>query len=142
MSSSMTSQDFDALLLDGPRKSIQGLGPSVTSLAELTDVNIIEPLVEGQILKLVSGKWTNVDPQLLSNNIIEGTAVRDGTGYTTTFVIAHGFGSTPSTVFIEGNSQDAEDNFTWSVNATNITIEYAFPPPAGTGNVSFYYRVS
>jgi hypothetical protein len=138
-----TSTDFEVLRIfrDG-QSGLGSSGPSITTLSELTDVNIIEPLNEGQILKLVNGKWTNVDPQLLSNNIVEGQVARSGTGYTTTYVIPHGFGSIPSTVFIEGNSQDAEDNFSWSVDATNITINYAFPPPAGTNNLIFYFRVS
>jgi hypothetical protein len=140
----MSSSDFDSVRLSlTPSYSQLMAGTSnVVKLSDLSDVQITDPLLEGQILKLINGKWTNVDPQLLTNNIIEGIVERSGTGYTTTFVIPHGFGSIPSTVFIEGNSQDAEDNFTWSVDATNITIEYVIAPPAGTNNLSFYYRVS
>jgi len=139
----MNSTDFEVLSLDGPTRYPKSLS-SVTTVSNLADVNIIDPLVDGQVLQLVNGKWTNVDPSSLASGsaVIQGFATANGTGFTTVFAIAHGFGSTPSTVFIEGNSQDAEDNFTWSVDATNITVTYAFPPPAGTNNLSFYYRVS
>ena len=138
-----TSSDFDVLRIDA-KPVTQSLGPSITSIADLTDVQINPPLLDGQILKFIAatGKWTNVDPQLLTNDFIEGYADFSGTSYTTTFQIAHGFGSTPTHYIVDPQTPEADDDFTVTVDNIHLTIEYAFPPPTGTNNLSFYYRVS
>lgn len=139
----MSSSDFDVLRADsGSRTAVQSLGPSITNLADLADVQINEPVLEGQILKLISGKWTNVDPQLASNDFIEGYYSASGTSYTTTFQIPHGFGATPTHYIVDPQSPEADDDFTITVDSIHLTIEYAFPPPQGTNNIMFYYRVS
>jgi hypothetical protein len=138
-----TSTDFDVLRIDA-KPVTQSLGPSITSIADLTDVQINPPLLDGQILKFIAatGKWTNVDPQLLTNDFIEGYADFSGTSYTTTFQIAHGFGSTPTHYIVDPQTPEADDDFTITVDNIHITLEYTFPPPQGTNNLSFYYRVS
>jgi len=138
-----TSTDFDVLRIDA-KPVTQSLGPSITSIADLTDVQINPPLLDGQILKFIAatGKWTNVDPQLLTNDFIEGYADFSGTSYTTTFQIAHGFGSTPTHYIVDPQTPEADDDFTISVDNIHLTLEYTFPPPQGTNNLSFYYRVS
>lgn len=139
----MTSADFDVLRIDsGVKVTQQSLGPSITSIAELTDVQINDPLLEGQILKLVNGKWTNVDPQLISNDFIEGYSTMSGTSYTTTFQIPHGFGTTPTHWIVDPQSPEAQDDYVVTADDVHLTIEYAFPPPSGENNLSFYYRVS
>lgn len=139
----MSSQDYDVLGIDSKvRVPIQSLSP--TTLADLTDVQINEPLLDGQILQYIAatGKWTNVDPQIANNDFIEGYTTRSGDGVTTTFTIPHGFGTTPAHILVDPQSPEAEDDFIRTVDDTYITLEYAFPPPLGTDNLSFYYRVS
>jgi hypothetical protein len=140
---SMSSADFDGLLIE-KKSGALSLGPSVTSLSELVDVQINDPIQDGQILKYIeaTGKWTNVDPQLLTNTFVEGYVTRSGTGYTDTYVIPHGFGSSPTHVTVDPQSPEANDDYTITWDAVNITLTYAFPPPEGTDNLLFYYRVS
>jgi hypothetical protein len=139
-----TSSDFDVLRIDGGSSKPLSLGPSVTSLSELTDVQINEPVLDGQILKYIAstGKWTNVDPSLISQDYVEGYYSASGNSYTTTFVIPHGFGATPTTVLVDAQSPEANEDYTITYDSVNITLEYSFPPPQGTNNLSFYYRVS
>lgn len=141
----MSSQDFDVLRIDSAGGvKVQNLGPTITSLSQLTDVQINEPITDGQILKFIesTGKWTNVDPQLLTNDFIEGYQTFSGTSFTTIFQIAHGFGATPTHWIVDPQTPEAQDDFTVTADGIHLNIEYAFPPPAGTNNLMFYYRVS
>ena len=139
----MSSADFDVLRIDTGVK-VQSLGPSATRLSDLTDVQIIEPITDGQILKYIeaTGKWTNVDPQLSTNNFIEGDQTFSGTSYTTVFQISHGFGSAPTHWIVDPQSPEAQDDFTVTADSVHLTLTYEFPPPQGTNNLMFYYRVS
>lgn len=137
---SFTSSDFDVLRIERPLR----LAGGASSLPELSDV-AISGLQDGQVLKYIAatGKWTNVDIQAVVSDVVEGTATKQGTGYTTVFQIAHGFGATPTNVFIQGTTPEANEDFTISTDDTYITIEYSFPPPdTGTNNLQFYFRVS
>jgi len=140
----MSSTDFDVLRIFDSGSSRQALGPSATKLSDLVDVQINEPITDGQILKFIeaTGKWTNVDPQLLTNDFIEGYTSFSGTSYSTVFQIAHGFGSTPTHWIVDPQSPDAQDDFTITADSINLTLTYEFPPPQGTNNLLFYYRVS
>jgi hypothetical protein len=142
----ITSQDFGVLRIDsfGSGSGAQSLGPTITSIADLTDVQINEPLLDGQILKYIAatGKWTNVDPQLLTNDFVEGYVDQSGTSYTTVFIIPHGFGSQPEHVIVDPQTPEADEDFSIAVDSVNITLTYEFPPPQGTNNLRFYYRVS
>lgn len=144
MPNAMTSQDFPNLFISVGQSLGVSSSNNITKLADLEDIQLILPVTDGQILKYIDAtkKWTNVDPQLISSTEIAGIALRSGDGVNTTFLVPHGFGKVPTTTFVEGNSADAEDDFDYSVDDTNITITYYFPPPAGTNNLSFYYRVS
>ena len=139
----ITSQDYSALQIFGSGEP-QSLGPTITSISQLSDVQINEPLLDGQILKYIAstGKWTNVDPQLLTNDFVEGYVDQSGTSYTTVFVIPHGFGSTPTHVIVDPQTPEADEDFNIAVDSVNITLTYEFPPPQGTSNLRFYYRVS
>lgn len=140
-----SSSDFDSLVFDTTRRGVGLAGPSITSISELTDVQINDPLEDGQVLKFIAatGKWTNVDPQLLTNTFVEGYVSRSGTGYTTVFVIPHGFGSTPTHAIVDPQTPEADEDFTIVLDSVNITVTYEFPPPnTGTNNLYFYYRVS
>jgi hypothetical protein len=140
----MSSADFDDLRVFLGKS--RGLTTTdLQSISQLTDVQINEPLLDGQILKYneASGKWTNVDPQLTTNTFVEGYNTQSCDGTTTTFMIPHGFGSTPTNVVVDPQSPEALDDFTiLSKDGVNITLEYSFPPPLGTDNLLFYYRVS
>lgn len=140
----MSSSDFDVLRIDSGGVKVQSLGPSITNLSDLADVQINPPLLDGQILKFIisTGKWTNVDPQLLTNDFIEGYTTFSGTSYTTVFQIAHGFGATPAHWIVDPQSPEAQDDFTITADSVHLTLTYEFPPPQGTDNLLFYYRVS
>jgi hypothetical protein len=138
---SITSMDFDELRFDSKKPAIS-LGPTITSIQDLQDVQINEPLLDGQVLKLVNGKWTNVDPQLLTNNFVEGYTKLSGNAYSTIFQIPHGFGATPTHVTVDPQSPEADEDFTITVDNVYITLTYNFPPPSGTNNLNYYYRVS
>lgn len=139
---SFTATDFEVLRLEKRAPIQQITGPTITSIAELSDVSITDPQ-EGQVLKLVNGKWTNVDIQAVVSNVVEGTYLAQGTGYTTVFSIPHGFGQQPTNVFIQGTTPEANEDFTISKDETYITITYNFPPPnTGVNNLSYYFRVS
>lgn len=143
--SSTTSSDFGPLMLDSlGRHVIQSIGANTLTIDQLADVHIVPPLLNGQILQwdATNSWWTNVDISLATSGWIENTISLSGTGAQTSFTIPHGFTGTPTKVFIEGNSIDANDDFSWSVDTNNITITYTFPPPSGTNNLLFYYRVS
>lgn len=140
---SLSSADFDILHIE-KRAPIQLLPPSASKLSELKDVELID-LQDGQVLKYIAEtqKWKNVDIQAVVSNVVEGTTVKQGTGYSTVFQIAHGFGSTPTNVFIEGTSPEANEDFVMTWDDTFITITYEFPPPnTGTNNLTYYFRVS
>lgn len=72
----------------------------------------------------------------------KGTATKSGTASATTFTIAHGLGSTPTWYQASPGSTDADDDFWVTVDATNITINYAFAPPSGTNNLSYIWRAA
>lgn len=70
-----------------------------------------------------------------------GTATANGNASTAVFTIAHGLGMTPSYISVQGTSVDTDDDFYFSADATNITVTFAFPPPTGTSNLTFIWRV-
>ena len=69
-----------------------------------------------------------------------GKATFSGDGTTTTFTIAHGLVSTPSSVRVTPCSADASGDFYVTADATNITVTYGTAPPSGTDNVCLYWE--
>jgi hypothetical protein len=74
--------------------------------------------------------------------VSKGVKSLSGDGNTKVFTFTHGVSPTPTTAFIQANSNDARGNYIVSVDSTNITVTYAFPPPSGSGNISLYWIVS
>ena len=74
--------------------------------------------------------WINIQ----KSGTVYGTSTRSGDSSTKTFTIAHGLPSTPSGVLVEANSTDAVGDFTWTFDATNITITYQIAPPSTTSS--------
>ena len=72
---------------------------------------------------------------------IESTSVQSGDASTTVFNIAHGLGVVPKWAAAIGTSSDADSDFSYTYDATNIVITYPFPPPTGSSNLTFHYRV-
>ena len=64
-----------------------------------------------------------------------GTATFSGDGTTTTFTIAHGLVSTPTTYYVEAASADAAGDKYVTADDTNLTVTFATAPPSGTDNV-------
>jgi hypothetical protein len=90
-----------------------------------------------QILAVNSGAtdiaWTSL------NSERTGTATASGNGSAVTFTIAHGLGSVPYMALIQCSSHALD--FTYTYDATNITVVFASAPPSGTNNVIFQWRV-
>lgn len=76
-----------------------------------------------------------------SSSEITGSYVLSGDASQTSFNIPHGFGTSPTNIIVEGASPDADNDFSYSVDSTNITVVYNFPPPSGTNNLTYYFRV-
>lgn len=71
---------------------------------------------------------------------VDGTATFSGDGVNTTFQIAHGLDSAPSTAQVTAASDGAAGDFYVSgIDGTNITVEYASAPGNGTDNIVLYY---
>jgi hypothetical protein len=83
-----------------------------------------------------------IDIAISSGGIAKGVKSLSGDGTTKVFVFTHGVSPTPTTAFIQANSNDARGSYIVSVDSTNITVTYAFPPPSGSGNISLYWIVS
>ena len=71
-----------------------------------------------------------------------GTVTFSGNGTQTQFTIAHGLAGTPTSVSVTPASNDAKGTFYVTVDATNIYVNYATAPPAGTNNVVLYWSAS
>ena len=66
-----------------------------------------------------------------------GTIQRSGNAVLTSFTIAHGLTPTPEIFWVEPGSNDAFGHFERDIDATNITITYAVPPPSGSNNLIY-----
>jgi hypothetical protein len=89
-------------------------------------------------------------------NIEAGVVVRDnigyvtensgkyqisGDGHTTTFNIAHGCSTTPTSAQVMPGHADARaDHHISAIDGTNITVTFASAPPSGTNNIVLYWR--
>jgi hypothetical protein len=72
----------------------------------------------------------------------KGSSTQSGDASTTAFNIAHGLTGTPTWVNAEPKTTDADDDFAVTVDATNITITYPFPPPTATNNLAWWWRAA
>lgn len=72
----------------------------------------------------------------------KGTASKNGDATTTAFTIAHTITGTPSWYWVTPTSLDAASDFYLGIDSTNITVNYAFPPPTGTGNLTYVFRAT
>jgi hypothetical protein len=69
-----------------------------------------------------------------------GIATFSGNGTQTQFTIAHGLAGTPKVAIVTPASNDAKGTFYITIDATNIYVNYATAPPAGTNNVVLMWR--
>ena len=72
----------------------------------------------------------------------KGVSTQSGNASTTSFTIAHGLGSIPSWCSVIGSTSDANSDFSYTTDATNITIVFPFPPPNTASNLVFYWSVT
>src|SRR6185503_2041385 len=95
-----------------------------------------------QVLRVASGggvlEWASIS----SYTEGKGTTTKSGDATTTTFTQAHGLGSTPGFFTVVPTSADADSDFFLTADATNITINYPFPPPTGTSNLTYVWRAA
>lgn len=71
---------------------------------------------------------------------IKGNTVFNANGTSLTFSIPHGLGQNPSWIEVQAGSGNAKGFDYITSDATNIYVNYSLAPPAGTGNVKFYWR--
>ena len=66
------------------------------------------------------------------------THTASGDGSTTTFTLSHGLGAVPTGVVVTPESRAAmADRYVSAKTASDVTIEYARPPPSGTDNLQY-----
>lgn len=95
-----------------------------------------------QVLRTNSGA-TDIEWATISSYTEgKGSSTKSGDASTTTFTIAHGLGSSPSFYTVSATSTDADSEFFLTVDATNITVNYPFPPPTGTSNLTYVWRAA
>jgi len=70
----------------------------------------------------------------------KGINTQSGDGTTTQFTIPHGLVSEPSNVIVIPASADASGDYYITKDDTNIYINYISAPPAGTDNLSWYWK--
>jgi len=108
-----------------------------------TDYNIIEEnYIEGVDVAGIRTIGANTKVRRNIGYVTEnsGTATFSGDGTTTSFTIPHGLASTPTVVKLEAKSADAAGDKYWTADATNITVTFLTPPPAGTDNVVLSWK--
>ena len=66
-----------------------------------------------------------------------GIVTKSGNASEIQFLIPHGLSPTPEIFWVEPASPDAFGHFERDVDATNIVIRYAAPPPSATNNLIF-----
>jgi hypothetical protein len=95
-----------------------------------------------QVLRVASGgadlEWATIS----SYTEGKGSSTKSGDASTTTFTIAHGLGSAPGFYVVTPTSSDADADFWLTVDTTNITVNYPFPPPTGTNNLTYVWRAA
>lgn len=81
------------------------------------------------------GAW--VEPFMQGNKIVNGD------GATTVFAVTHGFGTTPSGVFITPlNEVSSEQHWVENIGLTTFDIVFKVAPVVGVLNVRFKYLVA
>ena len=68
-----------------------------------------------------------------------GKATLSGNGTTTTFNIAHGLSTTPTSPIVTPGSAAANGAYHVTADATNISVVYSAAPASGTNNVVLYW---
>jgi len=81
-------------------------------------------------------------PDFGINQEKKGVSTQSGNASTTSFNIAHGLGVTPSWASVIGSSTDADSDFSFTYDATNITVVYPFPPPNTASNLTWQWVVT
>jgi len=95
-----------------------------------------------QVLRTNSGATDIEWATLSSYTENKGSSTQSGNASTTTFTIAHGITGTPTYYGVTPTSADAIGDYYLTIDATNITVNYTFPPPAGTGNLTYVFRAT
>jgi hypothetical protein len=93
---------------------------------EAATLTTIEAAVSGQV------KFENCPNYPTKNG---GTSTFSGNGTVTQFTIPHGLVQAPTKVSVTPASANASGSFYVTFDATNIYVNYATAPPAGTNNV-------
>jgi hypothetical protein len=96
-----------------------------------------------QVLRVASGgadlEWATISSYTEAKGAVTN---KSGDATTTTFTIAHGLGSAPGFYTVTPTSTDADSEFYLTVDSTNITVNYPFPPPSGTNNLTYVWRAA
>lgn len=92
----------------------------------------------------VNGGGTDIAWAASSGGFVEakGTSTQSGDASTTAFNIAHTLTGTPTWYSVQPGSAAAADVFWLTIGSTNITVNYAFPPPNVASNLVFVWRAT
>lgn len=95
-----------------------------------------------QVLRVASGggdlEWATIS----SYTEGKGSSTKSGDASATTFPISHGLGSPPGFYTVTPTSTDADADFYLTADSTSITVNYPFPPPSGTNNLTYVWRAA
>lgn len=123
---------------------------SVTSISELKTriTNVIKVAIGSSPLKTQGVNVRSLLTDMLDTlesidpKVKGGTFEANGDSMIDTFVIPHSLGVLPSAIALTPASADMSINdnyYVVTLSPTDITINFAFPPPTGVNNVKFYW---
>lgn len=112
-----------------------------------TDSNIYKCDGPMSTNRLLSIKDTSLMKQYGGGNVSDslvakrGQATFSSTGLLTQYIIPHGLGSTPVYANVGIGSSDAQGITYWTVDGTNIYVNYSSGQPIGTNNIKLWWEV-
>lgn len=101
-----------------------------------------QPVIQATTLPVVDSTGSYNDllnlPTIIQGT--KGTSTFSGISLQTSYVITHGLGWTPSSVFVQPTSLNAAVlSYVSAITSTNFTITFISAPVIGTNNISFYW---
>ena len=126
--------------LDAGTLAGQTLTQTRPSLSDDGTVTVAGPsdINAGQYLQVTDNGDGTVTLDSLGGNAVGTTATRSGDGTTAAFTLTHGLGTIPAGVDVTPLTEDAAaDRYISNITATDLTVTYSGPPPAGTDNLEW-----
>lgn len=111
-------------------------------IAANADSNIVH---SNQLTGTVAGLRNLGTSNNIHNNTVwisenYGTSTQSGTGSTTSFNIAHGLSTTPTSWSVTANNAATVGAHYVTADSTNLTVVYANPPASGSNNLTWKWQ--